>query len=150
MKCIAPILIVLMLSACNPVSAVQNAMLPQATLDTSETCLVLHAVTPVQVCRNHQTHKHQLHFLGGEHGHESPLLPSFAELEARYPDSHKSDYVELYRSVSGGMGKDTVVSYAVRDKLIVILTSFTSPQSNENRLYVFNISADGTVTHTAW
>lgn len=116
----------------------------------SETCLVLHAVTPVQVCRNHETQAHQFRFLGDGSVYEVPFLPSFSQLAVSYPDDCEPESVELYRGMNEGTENEVLVHYSVREKLLFVSASFVNSRPNATRAYILSIDQEGTVTHTVW
>lgn len=114
------------------------------------TCIVAHAATPVQVCRDNKTGGLHFHFVGETDVFSGPIFPSIAEISSDYPTGYIPTEVELYRGISTGTGKEVLVHFVADRGYLRVATYYADSEYDTDKPYVFSISRDGTVTHLAW
>ena len=113
-------------------------------------CIVAHAATPVQVCRNNETDALHFFFVGHKDVFSGPMFPSITEMMSDYPLGHVPSEVELYRGMSTGTDKEVLVHYLTYSGQLRVSTYYADNKYDVNKPYVFTIKPDGTVTHLAW
>lgn len=114
------------------------------------TCIVAHAATPVQVCRDNDSGALHFHFVGRNDVFSGPMFPSVAELISDYPPGHMPSEVELYNGTSTGTGKRVLVRFLTDNGRLHISTFYADTTYAANKPYIFTIDQYGTVTHLAW
>ena len=123
---------------------------PPVSTPTPTTCIVAHAATPVQVCRDNETGALHFYFVGQKDVFSGPMFPSITEMMPDYPLGHVPSEVELYRGMSTGTGKKVLVHYPTFSGQLRVSTYYADNMYDVNKPYAFTIKQDGTVTHLAW
>ena len=137
-------------SPAQPISVTETPESGKPNPPPPSSCIVAHAATPVQVCRNNKTGALHFHFVGAADVFSGPVFPSITEISSDYPPGHTSSEIEIYRGTSTGTGKEVLVHFVTKGAHLRVTTYYADSEYDTDKPYVFTISQDGKVTHLAW
>ena len=113
-------------------------------------CLVSHAATPAQVCRD-DGGMYRYYFIGPDgRSYSGPRLEAVTTLAALYPQDYDTGEVEIYRGNNPGSGKEVVIHYMTASRLLRVATYYADTAYAVAKQYILTIDEEGRVSHTAW
>ncbi len=113
-------------------------------------CLVSHAATPAQVCRD-DGGVYRYYFIGPDgRSYSGPRLEAVTTLAALYPQDYDTGEVEIYRGNNPGSGKEVVIHYLTASRLLRVATYYANTAYAVAKQYILTIDEEGRVSHTAW
>ncbi len=123
-------------------------------------CLVSHAATPAQVCRD-DGGVYRYYFIGPDgRSYSGPRLEAVTTLAALYPQDYDTGEVEIYRGNNPGSGKEVVIHYLTASRLLRVATYYADTANADTanadtayavaKQYILTIDEEGRVSHTAW
>lgn len=113
-------------------------------------CLVSHAATPAQVCRD-DGGVYRYYFIGPDgRSYSGPRLEAVTTLAALYPQDYDTGEVEIYRGNNPGSGKEVVIHYLTASRLLRVATYYADTAYAVAKQYILTIDEEGRVSHTAW
>ncbi len=113
-------------------------------------CLVSHAATPAQVCRD-DGGAYRYYFIGPDgRSYSGPRLEAVTTLAALYPQDDGTGEVEIYRGNNPGSGKEVVIHFLTASRLLRVATYYADTAYAVAKQYIMTIDEEGRVSHTAW